>query len=104
LDTGDLEIQRQCACRDSDPDPSRVTRLKPRDLFGHECRGPERKEQRRRGNPTHVMFGEHEGSHLQRLCHVAGETTVVFTRHNSIETVLERYTGLAANFGDNSFG
>jgi hypothetical protein len=46
------------------------------------------------------VFGQHEGGHLQGLGHVPAEATVVFARHDAVETGAQSQAGLRAEFRD----
>ena len=54
--------------------------------------------------PTACVLFQYEGGHLQRLRHVAGETTMVLARHHPVEAVVEGKAGFRADFADDEVG
>ena len=54
--------------------------------------------------PIRGVLLQYEGSHLQRLRHVAGKAAVVLARHHPVEAVVEGKTGLRADLADDEVG
>ena len=62
------------------------------------------REERGGGGPARGELLQDEGSHLQRLRHVAGEAAMVLARHHPVEAASEGEAGLVAQLGHDGPG
>jgi hypothetical protein len=101
VDTHGLEVEGKCPWSDTDSDTPREPSVEPRDLFGEQGHGPERKEDGTCSRPSARHRRELESGHLERIRKVPGKSTVMFGGHDAIETGLDAERSLLAELINN---